>query len=79
MSWNKKKVAPGSPVDLTLTASSPSLCGIRVVDKSVNLIGGNTDFTQKDITDKKSRYHISAYSPPDLINDYEYCRKSRYN
>ena len=75
MSWNKKKVAPGSPVDLTLTASSPSLCGIRVVDKSVTLMGGNHDTIEKDIIERKRGYYISPNASPSLINNQKYCKK----
>jgi hypothetical protein len=46
-SFNKDKGEPGEEVKYTLSAATDSLCGIGVIDRSLEILAGNS-FIVKD-------------------------------
>lgn len=47
MEFNSATVLPGENVDITLKATAGSVCGVGIVDKSVNVLGGKHQITPK--------------------------------
>ena len=50
MEFADKTVAPGAETSIHLEAASGSVCGIGVVDKSVNILGGDHQITPKKVS-----------------------------
>ena len=47
MEFSESSVAPGDETTIHLEAAAGSLCGIGVVDRSVNILGGDHQLTQE--------------------------------
>ena len=49
MEFSDKKVSPGEETSIHLEAAAGSVCGVGVVDKSVNILGGDHQITPKKV------------------------------
>ena len=49
MKFDKQTVYPGNEVTVNLKASPGSLCSVGVVDKSINLLGGDHQITPDQV------------------------------
>jgi len=50
MKFDQDTVYPGNDVSFNLKASPGSLCSVGVVDKSINLLGGDHQLTPEQVT-----------------------------
>nr|UFX77148.1 alpha-2-macroglobulin isoform C [Biomphalaria glabrata] len=79
MTFSKTTVAPGEKVDVFIGAQPASICGLGVVDKSINLLGGNHQVTPEMVFKKIEEFNLVP--PPgadEYFNnkDYQYCMKN---
>lgn len=49
MDFVEKTVHPGNDVEIRLKADPGSLCSVGVVDKSINLLGGDHQITPEKV------------------------------
>ena len=73
LKWTKEEVAPGSTVGLKVKAEPESLCGLRVVDKSVELLKPGEQFNVQQVFQALEPFQISEYQTPVQSNRIEYC------
>ena len=50
MEFSDSMVQPGSETELKLEASTGSVCGVGVIDKSVNILGGDHQITPDKVS-----------------------------
>ncbi|XP_076465640.1 alpha-2-macroglobulin-like protein 1 isoform X2 [Babylonia areolata] len=60
MEFSDKKVMPGTETKIKLEASAGSVCGVGVVDKSVNILGGDHQITPAQVFEKLAQYSLST-------------------
>ncbi|GFO36086.1 alpha-2-macroglobulin-like protein [Plakobranchus ocellatus] len=77
LEFNESQALPGQRVNLNLDAAPGSVCGVGVVDKSVNILGGDHQITPVKIFDKIGEFSSSYYGPNTMLygNDYDYCKE----
>ncbi|XP_043229515.1 alpha-2-macroglobulin-like isoform X2 [Amphibalanus amphitrite] len=76
VSWDQEKVEPGDPAVLTIRGARNSLCGISVVDRSVELLSDKNKLTAKKVFEKLQKFVIGEYQYPRLVeSDSSYCKR----
>ena len=77
MKFDQDTVYPGNDVSFNLKASPGSLCSVGVVDKSINLLGGDHQLTPEKIFGRfKTPYMSTSY----WQDEKKYCdRKTHYD
>ncbi|XP_059165523.1 alpha-1-macroglobulin-like isoform X2 [Physella acuta] len=75
MSFDKESVLPGESVNIELEAAPESICGVGIIDKSLNILGGQHQIKPELIFQK-----IEEYNSPDFADvsvpfwgDGDYC------
>ncbi|CAG0894419.1 unnamed protein product [Darwinula stevensoni] len=73
LKWTDQEVGPGSTVGLKVKAEPDSLCGLRVVDKSVELLRPGEQLNVQKVFQALEPFQITEYQPPVQSNRIEYC------
>ena len=60
MEFSKDTVLPGDEMTVHLEAAAGSVCGIGVVDKSVNILGGDHQITPEKVGDSMHNTFLSV-------------------
>ena len=55
--FEEESVLPGGETTLHLEATPGSVCSVGVVDKSVNIIGGDHQLTSEKVSSHQKRLH----------------------
>ncbi|XP_076068986.1 murinoglobulin-1-like [Oratosquilla oratoria] len=75
MGWNAAKAEPGKPATLNLTAEPNSFCSFGVVDKSVELLSGDSNqLTREMVLRFFDTFSIDKETNPQSPDD-EYCSR----
>jgi hypothetical protein len=69
MEFNRTTVLPGEVVDINLKATPGSVCGVGIVDKSVNILGGKHQITPELVFEKIEEFNTAQYAQ---LTDYSY-------
>ncbi|GFS07416.1 alpha-2-macroglobulin-like protein [Elysia marginata] len=77
LEFNETTALPGQKVDLKLGAAPGSVCGVGVVDKSVNILGGDHQITPAQVFKKISELSNVPYGLNSATygDEYEYCEE----
>ncbi|ESO98655.1 hypothetical protein LOTGIDRAFT_238975 [Lottia gigantea] len=75
MEFNNDQVLPGAETIIKVEASPGSLCSIGVVDKSINILGGDHQLTPEKLLAAIEDLDLSKYN--NLYNDNDYCERKR--
>ncbi|KAL3865695.1 hypothetical protein ACJMK2_043057 [Sinanodonta woodiana] len=75
MEFVSAKVRPGEATAFKLHASPNSLCSVGMVDKSVNLLGGEHQLTPKKVLDEVRKLQSDNYYHRYWEDDREYCKE----
>ncbi|XP_041375396.1 pregnancy zone protein-like [Gigantopelta aegis] len=70
--FQDESVVPGGETTLNLEATPGSVCSIGVVDKSVNIIGGDHQLTPEKVFEKLASYNLLSGSHS-YYSDRDYC------
>ncbi|KAG7169002.1 Alpha-2-macroglobulin-like 4 [Homarus americanus] len=74
LSWSEEQAQPGELTTLSLSGAPRSLCSFSVVDKSVQLLRGETDhFSVESLFSSINYYKISKWNNAQS-DDQKYCR-----
>ncbi|KAH9505790.1 hypothetical protein Btru_055818 [Bulinus truncatus] len=73
MAFSETTVLPGHKVDIKINAESDSVCGVGIVDKSVNILGGNHQVTSEMIFKKIDEFN--SVQTRDYYTEEEFCKK----
>ncbi|CAG0898545.1 unnamed protein product [Darwinula stevensoni] len=73
LEWSEKEVGPGSKVGLKVKAEPESVCGLRVVDKSVDLLKPGDQLNLDKVFQALERFQIYDYESPTQSTDYNFC------
>lgn len=72
MTFSETSVLPGDSVNIELKAEAGSVCGVGIVDKSVNILGGNHQVTPEFIFKKIDELNIVE---PYYHHENTYCER----
>ncbi|CAL1538258.1 unnamed protein product [Lymnaea stagnalis] len=72
MAFSETLVLPGNKININLKAEAGSVCGVGIVDKSVNILGGNHQITPDLIFQKIEEFNVVT---SDYYYDNSYCEK----
>ncbi|CAG0892013.1 unnamed protein product [Darwinula stevensoni] len=72
LEWSEKEVGPGSKVGLKVKAEPESVCGLRVVDKSVDLLRPGDQLNLEKVFQALERFRIYDYESPSQSTDYNF-------
>ncbi|XP_070176474.1 alpha-2-macroglobulin-like protein 1 isoform X1 [Littorina saxatilis] len=76
MEFADKTVAPGEQTVIQLEAAAGSVCGVGVVDKSINILGGDHQITPAQVFEKLKEYSLSSRNRYTYFrNDNNYCKE----
>ncbi|PVD20025.1 hypothetical protein C0Q70_20519 [Pomacea canaliculata] len=75
MQFSDETVLPGAETKISLSAAPGSLCSIGVVDKSVNILGGDHQITPETVFKKLGEYSLSRSGSYDYYDDSPYCKE----
>nr|ACF39935.1 alpha2-macroglobulin [Cristaria plicata] len=75
MEFVSAKARPGEAAAFNLYASPNSLCSVGMVDKSVNLLGGEHQLTPKKVFDEVRKVRSDNYYHSYWLNDRQYCKE----
>nr|KAG5694345.1 hypothetical protein BaRGS_035213 [Batillaria attramentaria] len=76
MEFSEKTVLPGAETKIQLEAAPGSVCGVGVVDKSVNILGGDHQITPEKVFEKLAEYSLSTRGGYRYFrSDNEYCEE----
>ncbi|XP_005104186.2 alpha-2-macroglobulin [Aplysia californica] len=77
MAFNRSTALPGEKVGVQLKAEPGSVCGVGVVDKSVNILGGNHQVTTETVFKRIEELATPVYRgfPMAFTRDNDYCEK----
>ncbi|CAG0899489.1 unnamed protein product, partial [Darwinula stevensoni] len=71
--WNEKVAAPGSKIGLKVKAAPKSVCGLRAVDTSVDLLRPRHQLTADQVLLALERFQIFDYQSPSQSTDNNFC------
>ncbi|XP_050400640.1 alpha-1-macroglobulin isoform X3 [Patella vulgata] len=74
MEFTEEQVLPGATTGIKLEAAPGSLCSIGIVDKSVNILGGDHQITPEKLLKKLDEFSVSRYGY-NYFSDKDYCEK----
>ncbi|GFN91723.1 alpha-2-macroglobulin-like protein [Plakobranchus ocellatus] len=77
LEFNESQAIPGQGVNLNLDAAPGSVCGVGIVDKSVNILPGDHHITVAKIFYSIGKFWIPYYGPATkrLEHYTDYCKK----
>nr|ABJ89824.1 alpha-2-macroglobulin [Sinohyriopsis cumingii] len=79
MEFASAKVRPGEETMFRLQASPNSLCSVGMVDKSVNLMGGDHQLTPARVLDEVKKVQTGGRYHSYWFDDEKYCMKKNKN
>ncbi|KAL3865378.1 hypothetical protein ACJMK2_042770, partial [Sinanodonta woodiana] len=79
MEFASTKVRPGEETMFRLQASPNSLCSVGMVDKSVNLMGGDHQLTPARVLDEVKKVQTGSRYHSYWLDDDKYCKKKNKN
>ncbi|RUS82883.1 hypothetical protein EGW08_009348 [Elysia chlorotica] len=81
LEFNETRTLPGEKVELKLGAAPGSVCGVGVVDKSVNILGGEHQVTPDKVFDRIAEFINAPYglNSDTYADEYEYCEDRMKN
>ncbi|CAG0903768.1 unnamed protein product, partial [Darwinula stevensoni] len=77
LKWKEEEVGPGSKVVLKVKAEPESVCGLRVVDKSVDLLRPGDQLNVDKVFQALERFQIYGYEFPSQSTDNDFCLSHR--
>lgn len=77
LEFNETQALPGQNVDLQLGAAPGSVCGVGVIDKSVNILGGEHQVTPAKVFEKIEELSNIPYGLNSATygDEYDYCEE----
>lgn len=76
MEFTEESVLPGTETNIRLEAAPGSVCGVGVVDKSVNILGGDHQITPEKVFEKLAEYSLSSHGSYQYFrSDNDYCKQ----